>query len=220
MRSIRMVTYIAALVVGLLLSHGWVAPAWSKGAERLLVTFERLSDWKEKSFKGHTAYSVEQDGGRKVLHAVSSSNASGLYHEVAVPVHDLPVVSWSWKVARTIAAEDAHRKSGDDFAARVYIVFPGRFFWQTRALVYVYSDKLPPGTVLSSPFTSNAAVISVASGNGQAGSWRHESRNYADDYRAYFKAEPPDPQAVAVMTDTDNTGSSAEAWYGDIVFSR
>lgn len=185
-----------------------------------MAAFRQLSDWKEKSFKGHTAYAVVQENGQNVLHALSTGSASGLYHEVDVSARELPILSWSWKVARTIAAENAYRKEGDDFAARVYVVFPGRFFWQTRALVYVYSDKLLPGTVIPAPFTANVAVIAVESGNGHAGSWRQETRNYADDFRKYFKAEPPDPQAVAVMTDGDNTGSSAEAWYGDIVFSR
>ena len=194
--------------------------AWGKGGERVTVTFERLTDWKEKSFKGHTAYSSVEDNGRRVLHAVCSGTASGLYHEIDLSAGELPIISWSWKVARTIAAEDPRQKSGDDFAARVYVIFPGRFFWQTRALVYVYSDKLMPGTVVPSPFTANAAVIAVASGNGSAGVWRNERRNYADDFRKYFMSEPPPPRAVAVMTDGDNTGSSAEAWYGEIVFSR
>lgn len=184
------------------------------------LTFDSLAEWTEKSFKGHTAYRVEKESGRSVLHAQTRGNASGLYHTVTVNARELPVLSWSWKVAQTLAAEDAYRKSGDDFAARVYVVFPGRFFWQTRALVYVYSAKLPVGTVIADAFTDNAAIISVESGNSHAGAWRHESRRYVEDYRHYFHAEPPDPVAVAVMTDGDNTGSQAEAWYGDILFSR
>jgi hypothetical protein len=90
---------------------------------------------------------VEQDGDRTVLHAQTAGEASGLYRRVAIDSRELPVLKWSWKVRQTLPAEDPYRKSGDDFAARVYVIFPGRFFWQTRALVYVYSDKLPVGTV-------------------------------------------------------------------------
>lgn len=190
------------------------------GPTDLRLTFDNLSAWKEKRFHGQTSYSLEQDEGRTVLRAKSSGKASGLYHKVSVKSDELPVLKWSWKIANTLSAENPYRKDGDDFVARVYVVFPGRFFWQTKALVYVWSDKLPVGTTVSNAFTRNAALIAVESGNRFAGTWRHESRHYVEDFRAAFNSLPPDPVAVAVMTDGDNTGSEATAWYGDITFSR
>ena len=186
----------------------------------LRLSFGNLSEWQEKSFKGRTSYTVMQSDGRTVLQAVAVGSASGLYHNITVPVTELPIITWSWKVQQTLAAENPYRKDGDDFAARVYIVFPGAFFWQTRALVYVWSDKLPVGTIIPNVFTSNAAIIAMESGNRYAGTWRSERRNYGEDYRACFHEAPPNPVAVAVMTDTDNTGGRATAWYGDILFSR
>jgi len=50
--------------------------------------------------------------------------------------------------------------------------------------------------------------------------WRHEQRNYLEDYRNFFHSSTPDTMGVAVMTDADNTISEATAWYGDIVLSR
>jgi hypothetical protein len=41
-------------------------------------------------------------------------------------------------------------------------------------------------------------------------------RNLLDDYRQAFGEEPPNVGAIAIMTDTDNTGETAVAWYGDI----
>jgi hypothetical protein len=208
---------VASLAAGLvLLFLGAAAGGAVKG---LPLTFGSLADWQEKSFTGHTTYTVEKSSGRDVLHAVARGSASGLYRKVAIRSGELPVLRWSWKVARTLEAEDPYRKSGDDFAARVYVIFPGKFFWQTRALVYVYSDKLPVGTIIANAYTGSAAVVSVAAGNRHAGVWRHESRRYVDDYRSYFHADPPDPVAVAVMTDGDDTGSLAEAWYGEIAFA-
>lgn len=192
----------------------------SAGSAGLRLTFDNLSAWQEKSFKGHTSYSLEQNEGRTVLRAKASGSASGLYHKVAVKSDELPVLRWSWRIMNTLSGENPYRKDGDDFVARVYVVFPGRFFWQTKALVYVWSDKLPVGTTVSNAFTRNAAVIAVESGNRFAGTWRNETRNYVEDYRAAFHSPPPDPVAVAVMTDGDNTGSEATAWYGDITFTR
>lgn len=182
--------------------------------------FDDLAAWQEKSFKGHTTYARVEEGDGTVLQATARGTASGLYHQVSVSAAEYPWLHWSWKIRQTLAAEEPRRREGDDFAARVYVIFPGRFFWQTRALVYVWSDKLPAGTVIPSAYTPNAVIIAVESGNRHAGAWRQERRNYVADYRACFHTSPPAPTAVAVMTDTDNTGSEATAWYGEIFFSR
>lgn len=39
-----------------------------------------------------------------------------------------------------------------------------------------------------------------------------------EDYRQAFGEDPPKVGAVAIMTDTDNTGEQAVAWYGAIRF--
>ncbi|MGH8666789.1 MAG: DUF3047 domain-containing protein, partial [Burkholderiales bacterium] len=39
-----------------------------------------------------------------------------------------------------------------------------------------------------------------------------------EDYKRAFGAEPGRIKAIAIMTDTDNTGASVEAYYGDIAF--
>jgi hypothetical protein len=59
-------------------------------------------------------------------------------------------------------------------------------------------------------------LVAVESGNGNAGKWVNEERNIYEDYRKFFGEEPPLLGAVALMTDTDNTGEEAVAWYGDI----
>ena len=46
--------------------------------------------------------------------------------------------------------------------------------------------------------------------------WRDHRRDLVADFRRAFGEDPGPLQAIAVMTDTDNTGSQAEAWYGPI----
>ncbi|RMG71046.1 MAG: DUF3047 domain-containing protein, partial [Nitrospirae bacterium] len=50
--------------------------------------------------------------------------------------------------------------------------------------------------------------------------WIHEKRNVYQDYRKQFGEEPPEAGAIALMTDTDQTGETAVAYYDDIVLSR
>jgi hypothetical protein len=59
-------------------------------------------------------------------------------------------------------------------------------------------------------------MIAVESGAAKAGTWVEERRNIVADYRRAFGGAPPRIGAIAIMTDTDNTGGSAEAWYDDI----
>jgi hypothetical protein len=73
--------------------------------------------------------------------------------------------------------------------------------------------------VLPNAHTDRVRMIVVRSGTADAGRWVAETRNVLEDYRRAFGEEPPPVSGVAVMTDTDQTGGRATAWYGDIRFA-
>ena len=60
----------------------------------------------------------------------------------------------------------------------------------------------------------------VESGAEKLNQWVSEKRNVYEDYKKAFGQEPPMISGVAIMTDTDNTGESATAYYGDILFKK
>jgi hypothetical protein len=86
----------------------------------------------------------------------------------------------------------------------------------SSALNYIWANKLPIGQAVPNPFTANAMMIAVQSGPGLTGQWIEETRNVFEDYRRSFGTDPPRAGAIAIMTDTDNTGEEATAWYGPI----
>jgi hypothetical protein len=184
-----------------------VVAAFSKGD---------LAGWSKKIFNGETEYSIVQIDDGKALRAVSKHAASGLVKKIDCDPSRYPILRWSWKIEHTLQHEDATKKSGDDFVARVYVVFPRILFWQTRAINYVWSAKLPKGTAIPNAYTANAVIVAVESGEGKAGTWVKEERNIRDDYKRYFGEEPSHIGAVALMSDTDNTGDEAVAYFGDI----
>jgi hypothetical protein len=196
----------------------------SHAADMVIGNFSagNLDGWEPQTFRGksESKYSLSKDGERIVLRAYSRNSASGLIRKVKVIPEQYSVLRWSWKIDRPLKKEDGTRKEGDDYAARVYVVFPGTFFWRTRAIVYVWSDKLAEGTAIRNPYTSNAVIVAAEAGRENAGKWVHEERNYYEDYRRLFGEYPPKLGAVAVMTDTDDTSDEATAWYGDIILSR
>jgi hypothetical protein len=179
-----------------------------------------LSGWSDKGFKGKTVYEITQDNGKSVLKAHSKSAASGLLKKLSLKATEYPVLRWSWKVEHSLQREDIKKKAGDDFAARVYVVFPRTFFWQHRAINYVWAAKMPKDSTAPSPYTSNNVIIAVESGDEKAGTWVTEERNIYEDYRKAFGEEPPKVGAVAVMSDTDDTKDEVTAWYGDIIFVK
>ncbi len=177
-----------------------------------------LSGWATKRFmgKGKTDYTLVTDNGKTALRAHSRSAASGLVKKLDLDPKKYPALRWSWKVDHTLKREDVTKKSGDDFAARVYVVFPRAFFLRTRAINYVWAAQLPQGRAVPSSYTGNVIIVAVESGDGKAGTWVSEQRNIYEDYRKYFGEEPPRLGGVAIMTDTDDTKDETTAWYGDI----
>lgn len=206
--------FAGALIVAALLSSCFAAEA----DELKIAEFSSgsLSGWEIKPYQGKTDYSFTIDNGRKVLKAVSSKAASGYVKKIKVDPKRYPTLRWSWKVDHSLEKENVDKKEGDDFAARVYVVFPRSFFWRMRAINYVWSSKMPQGSHAPSPYTDNSIILAVESGNAKAGTWVMEERNIYEDYKNMFGEEPPKAGAIAIMTDTDDTGDRVTAWYGDI----
>ncbi len=172
--------------------------------------------WVEKSFKGKTQYEVTREDNHLCIKATSSASASALYYKIKYDTKDYPILTWRWKVDHILSKGNARHKEGDDYAARVYVVFPSLAFWRTKALNYIWANKLPRGEAVPNPFTANAIMVAVESGPERTGQWVEEKRNIVEDYRRYFGKEPPKAGAIAIMTDTDNTGENATTWYGPI----
>ena len=198
--------------------------------------------WKPLTFARidrHTRYDLVKENDTVVLRARSEASASGLTREMRIDPREYPIMRWRWKVENLLAKSDLLRKSGDDYPARLYIAFeyePDKVGFTRRAqyaigralygdipiaaLNYVWDGKAPAGTFADNAYTDFAKMIVVRSGAAAVGTWVEEERNVYEDYRKAFGEEPPMIKGIAVMTDTDDTGESATAWYGDIVFHR
>jgi len=198
--------------------------------------------WEPLTFKKiekHSRYRLAADGNQTVLAAQSDQSASGLVRKISVDLHKFPNINWRWKVARVNPKGDVTRKDGDDYPARIYITFaydPDRVGFLERAkfeaarlvygetppmavLNYIWANRAPPDLFVPNAYTERAIMVVVQSGPARTGRWVTEKRNVYADYKKAFGKEPTAITGVAIMTDTDNTGETAEAWYGDIFFS-
>lgn len=208
---------MASLIAGYFMVLSWA------GNERVDVAlFSRgdLGGWQSQIFAGVTRYALTAESGRTVLRADSNATASGLYRKVSIELGQTPILNWTWRVGGLPTSADERTRAGDDYAARVYVIFSGGLmFWRTRAINYVWSNKQLIDSSWPNAYTGNARMIAVESGSGRAGRWVEEHRDVRADYLRVFGEEPGRVDAVAIMTDTDNTGTMATAWYGDIWFS-
>lgn len=202
-----------------------VSSAKASNTEINLAKFSAgdMSGWKEQTIgllKPKTTYKLTKDNDRTALIARSTKSASGQIYKLNLDPKEYPTLKWSWKIDHIIKKGDEKTKEGDDFSARVYVLFPRGFFAKTRAICYVWANKLPKGEYVASPFTPNIITVAVDSGEELAGRWTFHQRNLYEDYRIYFGEEPPKIGAIALMTDTDNTAESAIGYYGDISLLR
>ncbi len=210
-------TFFVVTLVVALLTLASMACADDLAVSRFSV--EGLAGWTPKKFAGTTDYRLVNENGRVAVKATSNAAASGLIKEMRFNPATYRYLRWSWKINHTIKGGDERSKAGDDYAARLYIVFPGRFFWQMKAINYIWANILPKGESIPNPYAAGVMMIAVESGPAEAGQWRTEERDIAADYRSLFGEEPEEATAIAIMTDTDNTGGSATAWYGEITLS-
>lgn len=179
-----------------------------------------LASWEKQVFDGETKYELTTLNNGYVLKASSNGSASGLVKRIRIDLHRTPFINWEWRVENSLYRLNEDVKAGDDFAARVYVVIDGGiFFWRTLALNYVWASSKPSGAMWDNPFTSNAQMLAIESGDENAGQWLIEKRNVRQDLQKAFGRDFRFIDAVAIMTDTDNSGQQATAYYGDIYFT-
>lgn len=192
--------------------------------------------WRPLTFskiKRKTRYQPVSIDGRRAIRADAVCSASALYLPIEVDLRRTPRLSWRWKVERGLAVHDERVKGGDDFAARVYVMF--RFdrsrasvwerFWHGvgqkiygdeipgTALNYVWSSREPAGKTWDSPFVSSSKMVSL--GNGPMNDWQSEEVDVRADYLSLFGEPPPPALAIALMSDTDNSCQRGTAYFAD-----
>lgn len=177
--------------------------------------------WKQKVFHNKTLYEITKSDQGSVLHADSRSSASAFYKDVHIDLTQTPCLHWSWKVDHVLEGLQENTKSGDDFAARVYVVFSGGVqFWNTRALNYVWAGNSDIGTAWPSAYTNQSINIAIQSGPSLTKHWIHEHRNIVLDAQDHFGKSLKSADGIAIMVDTDNSKTAATATFGDIYVSK
>jgi hypothetical protein len=175
-------------------------------------------DWKPRKDAGREVYAVQAEDGLRFLHAVARDIGIQVGRELEWDLTTYPLLAWRWRPRQLPAGAD-ERTDRNDSAVAVYAVFPHTRF-SVKSLKYVWSEKVPEGTHLTSS-RGLTQVRVVRSGSAGLNEWSEARADVLEDYRRWFEEEDvPRPSGIAVLTDADDTDSVAIGDYADFRICR
>lgn len=196
--------------------------------------FVTLDDWQPLTFpkiKRHSTYTVNQCDNMTCLLMESDNSASGLLLKKTFNIYKYSTLKWKWKVTNIYRNGDSNTRDGDDYPARIYILFnydPNKASAGKRikyefakllygqypadsSISYIWDNKETSKSFIVNAYASEVRMIPVSSGPSQVNTWQEYSVDVLNDYKTAFGQDPPPTASLAVMCDSDNTHESASA---------
>ena len=230
---------LAAMIVGATLIVS--LPVAAGAASNLVGRFTGgLEPWREIQFNAdlkRNTFRIREWDGAAALEVVSSASMSVLGRPLSVDLAATPILCWRWRIDAPLERADMTQRSGDDYAARLYVSLKipdaeigfalrtklklARAIWgpdvPDAAINYVWDNRQPVGAEMPNAYTDRTIMVVQRSGKKDAGQWQSERRNVQQDAARLFGPSAR-PVQLAITSDTDNTGESARAGFADIRF--
>ena len=223
-------------------SSAWTqAPVSDKPANKVAAantTQTAPSQWQHFRLPGKKAthYAYDRIDGRDAMAVNATSSASLLRQKLNIPANELGRVKFSWKVPALISEADLALRDSSDSPVRIVLAFEGdrtKFSAKNAmlselthtltgepmpyaTLMYVWCNTREPGTVINNPRTDRIRKLVVESGTQNLNHWLDYERDIRADFEKAFGEPPGALLGIGIMTDTDNTHSTARAWYGKV----
>jgi len=216
--SINTILTVFALLAGMAL-HA-VAEADQEQSAISAFAENQIGDWKQHDFSRSTEYGLTKIENDWALEAISEGAASAFYRSVEVNLEKTPILTWRWRVETTLQGVQEREKSGDDYAARVYVVHKRGFFDKGIAVNYVWSSSHKKGSAWPNAYAlKSSAMLALQDSTSATSIWHEERRNVREDFNRLLGRDVRSVEIVVLMTDTDNSGQAAHAFYGDLSFA-
>lgn len=167
-------------------------------------------------------FTVVAESSSKALEIKSDNDSSTISREIEVDVRKYPILQWRWKVVTLPPRGDARKAATDDQAAQLYVGFP-RFpaAVRSRIIGYIWDSNAPAGAIFPSTKVGSITFVVVRSGDADLNKWITETRNVYEDYKRIYGEEPGESVgAVSISSNSQNTGSRAAAFFGEILFRK
>ena len=186
-------------------------------------TKAELSELEVRKVRGadnKTNYSVGSNENGNFLKSVADNAASGLGKEVKIDLNKTPYINITWRVEKDLSGIKENTKKGHDFAARVFAVKKtGVTPFSNRAINYVFSSNNEIGFSSPSPYTKNAKDNVLSTTKNNLNQWVTVKSNVKEDFKKFHDLDVNELDGLAIMSDTDNSGMKAIAYFQNIYFS-
>lgn len=182
---------------------------------------ELPADWKLRKDAGKEAYRVAEDSGIKFLRAAARGLGIQAAKEYVWDLAAYPMLVWSWRPLEFPKRGDERDSKSNDSALAVYMLVDYSRIRGPKAVKYIWSEKVPVGTTLESNMGLTQVRVLRSGAPENKGAWVEERVNVLEDYQKYFnEKETPKPAGIAVLTDSDDTNSSAQGDYANFRVCR
>ena len=173
--------------------------------------------WEVRKEDGKSVYTVQEEGGQRFLRAVSKG--LGIQAARETPSWNLeshPVLAWSWRPRQFPGGADERDPKKNDSALAVYMGVPYSKVRGPKAMKYIWSGKVPVGTHLTSNSGLTQVRVLKSGAPASKDAWVEEKVDVLKDWKAAFKEqETPKVAGIAVLTDADDTKSTAAGDYAN-----
>ena len=186
-------------------------------------TKSELSELEVRKVRGadnKTEYTLGSNENGKFLKAVADNAASGLGKKVIIDLNKTPIINITWKIEKDLPGIKENTKKGHDFAARVFVIKKtGATTLSNRAINYVFSSNNEVGFNSPSPYTKKSVDNVLANTKTHLNEWITVKANVKEDFKKFHDLDVNELDALAIMSDTDNSKFKAVAYYQNIYFS-
>lgn len=208
-----------------------------------VTDFSELTGWRKVLFeegdRASTFEPIVNAAGSSHLSVRTAGGSSMIILEQPVDFTEPSILSWRWKLVDGVAGADLSRRRLEDAAIRIVVSFRNPLedlpWWlrlwaahqerrhgevpPTRAIMYAWAARPHEDASFPIPYTDRIQIVPVED-SPPSGSWRTVEIDVQADYLRLFGGLPPETAFIGIMSDSDNTGDSAEAWVDYIRIDR
>lgn len=187
------------------------------------------SNWRYMSFP-HRRRAEFRAHGEDTVIVQAEAGVGVLWHPVPLEVSKARKARWRWRVTAGVGPTDLTKRGGDDRTLAIYFVFVDgqevpdsldlmRLLRRQQGylLMYVWGGSANPGTILPLPyFEGRGRTVVKRAANAPTNVWFDEMAEVRDDFHRAFGRWPGRLVAVAVSSDSDDTGGLNIAAVADL----
>jgi len=174
--------------------------------------------WDARDAAARATYRVQAESDLRFLRGIADGTGSQIARDVDWNLATHPLLHWRWRPHVFPAGADERDPARNDSALAVYAVFGAMpVAGALRAVKYVWSARVPAGTVIPN---GRARVVVLRSGAAHDGEWTEETVDVRRDFERLFGEPPPRVRGLALLTDADQTHARAVGDYGPLEACR